>query len=240
MSIELSEHQICCACSICSDQPQYHAVVHLIYNQSGDISSQEIVPTAWHTIQCSSWPSFTQQLICAKPVSVEIPVELFEQFRVTAAEFVSMVQSLCRLIYYKSSVFIGVGINQDTDFNTIKRLKSAGVCGIVPSIESFGTIEYTTAVNLLSQGQSYWPEHVVNSLPGVCNITHTESGAQLTPRQRQVYDLICHRGLSNKQIARALDLSESTVKIHVSSIMKTLGVRNRTQMAVNGGAGLRA
>jgi DNA-binding NarL/FixJ family response regulator len=39
-------------------------------------------------------------------------------------------------------------------------------------------------------------------------------------------------GLSNKQIARELDMSEATVKVHVRHIMKKLGASNRTQAVV--------
>lgn len=53
----------------------------------------------------------------------------------------------------------------------------------------------------------------------------------LTNRQR---DVLHHlgQGRSNKQIARELDLSENTVKIHVAAVLRTLGVDNRTQAAV--------
>ena len=53
---------------------------------------------------------------------------------------------------------------------------------------------------------------------------------RLTARQREVLQLIS-RGLSNKEIARALDLSDHTVKVHITSIFKLLGVINRTQAA---------
>ncbi|MFN3716563.1 MAG: response regulator [Thiobacillus sp.] len=52
--------------------------------------------------------------------------------------------------------------------------------------------------------------------------------ADLTERQREVLALLA-RGLANKEIARALDLAEATVKMHVTAIMKLLNVRNRTQ-----------
>lgn len=56
--------------------------------------------------------------------------------------------------------------------------------------------------------------------------------SELTPRQRDIFNLIATRGASNKQIARTLGISESTVKIHVSAIMRNLCVRNRTQLAL--------
>lgn len=54
----------------------------------------------------------------------------------------------------------------------------------------------------------------------------------LTPRQQQIYSLVSTRGASNKVIAKTLNISESTVKLHVSAILKKYGVRNRTQLAV--------
>jgi DNA-binding NarL/FixJ family response regulator len=53
----------------------------------------------------------------------------------------------------------------------------------------------------------------------------------LTSRQRRVLTLLAH-GKSNKQIAGELDISEITVKAHVSSILKKLGVNNRVQAAL--------
>jgi DNA-binding NarL/FixJ family response regulator len=53
----------------------------------------------------------------------------------------------------------------------------------------------------------------------------------LTTRQHEVLERL-EEGKSNKQIARELDLSENTVKIHVTRILRALGVSNRTQAAV--------
>lgn len=60
----------------------------------------------------------------------------------------------------------------------------------------------------------------------------TDDKIKLTPRQLQIMDMICTKGASNKSIARILDISESTVKLHVGHIFKKYGVRNRTQLAV--------
>ena len=74
--------------------------------------------------------------------------------------------------------------------------------------------------------------------------TQTEPGNEillhLTPRQSQVLKLICHRGLSNKAIGNILKISESTVKIHTSAILKQYGVKNRTQLVLAYNNNLRA
>lgn len=53
----------------------------------------------------------------------------------------------------------------------------------------------------------------------------------LTPRERAVLDRIAE-GMSNKQVARALGITEKTVKTHVSHVLEKLGVRDRTQAAL--------
>lgn len=55
--------------------------------------------------------------------------------------------------------------------------------------------------------------------------------ARLTPRQEEVLSLL-RLGLSNKEIARKLDVAECTIKFHCIAIFRHLGVSNRTQAAM--------
>lgn len=60
----------------------------------------------------------------------------------------------------------------------------------------------------------------------------SEAGPEkLTPREREIIVMLA-RGASNKEIARLLDLAESTVKIHVQGILRKLNLASRVQAAV--------
>ena len=58
-----------------------------------------------------------------------------------------------------------------------------------------------------------------------------EEASPLSPREEEVLSEIA-RGASNKEIARVLDIAETTVKIHVQHILRKLGLSSRVQAAV--------
>lgn len=63
------------------------------------------------------------------------------------------------------------------------------------------------------------------------NVTVEPEREKLTPRERET--MVClARGESNKEIARNLDVAESTIKIHVQNILKKLNLSSRVQIAV--------
>ncbi len=64
-----------------------------------------------------------------------------------------------------------------------------------------------------------WPDNDGNPL------------SRLTARQEEVLRLIGN-GMTNKDISRHLNVSENTVKVHITSILKTLGASNRTQAVI--------
>jgi two-component system, NarL family, nitrate/nitrite response regulator NarL len=55
--------------------------------------------------------------------------------------------------------------------------------------------------------------------------------AELTPREREILGCIAD-GFSNKMIARALEITDGTVKLHVKAILRKLGMRSRVEAAV--------
>ncbi|MBP9216032.1 MAG: response regulator transcription factor [Agitococcus sp.] len=59
----------------------------------------------------------------------------------------------------------------------------------------------------------------------------TEEKEHLTPREKEVLQLVA-TGQSNKEIARSLDIGESTVKFHIQSILRKLNLSSRVQAAV--------
>jgi len=65
---------------------------------------------------------------------------------------------------------------------------------------------------------------------------HPEGAAQLSPREHEVLQQIA-LGASNKEIARTLQIAETTVKIHVQHILRKLGVSSRVQAAVMASGG---
>ncbi len=59
---------------------------------------------------------------------------------------------------------------------------------------------------------------------------NNEISIYLTPRQKQIFELVTTRGSSNKVIAKTLNITESTVKLHMGAILKKFNAKNRTQL----------
>ena len=70
--------------------------------------------------------------------------------------------------------------------------------------------------------------------PVPADLEIAERLAELTPQQFRVLSMLLS-GLLNKQIAFELDVSEATVKAHVTAVLRKLGVANRTQAVVRVG-----
>ncbi len=90
-----------------------------------------------------------------------------------------------------------------------------------------------SALRLVLAGDIYVPPLMVDAAArGGPSAPAADAGRHgaLTERQREVLQLLSE-GLSNKDIGRALNLSDKTVKAHITAIFKALDVVNRTQAA---------
>jgi DNA-binding NarL/FixJ family response regulator len=63
-------------------------------------------------------------------------------------------------------------------------------------------------------------------------VIRSDARSVLSHRERDVYDELC-QGLTNRQIARRLFISEATVKVHVHHIYDKLGIRSRTALRIH-------
>jgi DNA-binding NarL/FixJ family response regulator len=128
---------------------------------------------------------------------------------------------------------IGVVIEKSTHIKIIKEMQRTSINGVLLDITNFNIEEVSEALNHLTAGKSYWPKHILAQLPGNRPTAANTNAIKLTARQEQIATLICQRGLSNKKVANMLTITESTVKAHVSAILKAYGVRNRTQLVLS-------
>ena len=88
------------------------------------------------------------------------------------------------------------------------------------------------AVRLVHEGEALLDPQVAGRV--MAEVAHPPASADLaslTPREREVLALL-GRGMSNRELADTLVVSEKTVKTHVSSILMKLGVHDRTQAAL--------
>jgi DNA-binding NarL/FixJ family response regulator len=117
-----------------------------------------------------------------------------------------------------------VAVSADTRPRMIADLLRAGVRGYIP--KSTSTDIMLGALRLVLSGGTYVPEAVIgeNSASG--------SEPSLTPRERQVLELLAG-GHGNKAIAAELCMAESTVRVHVTSILRRLGVTSRSEIATS-------
>lgn len=114
---------------------------------------------------------------------------------------------------------------------------AAGLGGYIP--KSLPDGEIVTALESVLADRVYVPTFMAHPAPGQRFLAAPVAAPRpnvalrlddLTPRQRDVLHGVL-KGLSNKEIARQLDIAEGTVKIHLSALFAQLGARNRTDLA---------
>lgn len=120
-----------------------------------------------------------------------------------------------------------VMVSANDDAATVSRALALGAAGFIPKSVDADTL--ATAVARVMAGDPWVPPGIGNA-PGMSEEDEDAARrlASLTPQQFRVLGLVCS-GLLNKQIAYELDVSEATVKAHMTAILRKLDVYTRTQ-----------
>lgn len=111
----------------------------------------------------------------------------------------------------------------DTEERVLGALK-AGAGGYL--LKGAAVAEIAHAIRAVHEGGSYLTPRVAARV--VAQVGDLRRSGALSGRERQVLRLVA-QGLSNKQIARQLTITERTVKFHMTSIFNKLGAENRAQ-----------
>src|SRR5258708_30537127 len=134
---------------------------------------------------------------------------------------------------YRGPVLLIVG---RYDATLVSRALAHGVAGLVSSHMSADLV--LCVLRLILAGGTYFPCEPAWFAPATAPAHEPaavsaglQRGYCLTPRQLAVLGYIC-QGMSNKIIARALGMRETTVKAHVMQIMRRLNADNRTHVAL--------
>jgi len=141
--------------------------------------------------------------------------------------------STCRAIKQEcpatSVILVTMYANPEYLFEALK----AGAAGYV--LKDVSQRELISAVQKVLYGESILNQELVARLLQrlACETQSREDlpAGRLSPREREVLELLT-KGQTNREIARKLTVSVSTVKIHVEHILAKLGVSDRTQAAV--------
>ena len=135
-------------------------------------------------------------------------------------------------------------LTASSDRDDILRAFDAGACGYV--LKDADPTELLQAIHAAMRGESPMAWRTARTLvdsrtPDSASDVVTEPRTQLDPeaadvehltaRERDVL-LLLRDGLTNREIAHRLGISESTVKTHLTSAFQRLGVRDRTQAAL--------
>jgi len=122
-------------------------------------------------------------------------------------------------------------VSASEEASTINRSIGHGASGYIPKSSSSQTLY--NAIKAVAEGEKWIPEIVTTPLTAISREEKSLASkiATLTPQQ---YRVLCYlrEGWLNKQIGFELNVTEATVKAHITAIFRKLGVTNRTQAVI--------
>ena len=127
-----------------------------------------------------------------------------------------------------------VVVSGNEQASVIHRAMHFGASGFIPKSSSMSNI--AQGIQLVLDGGQWVPEDLLEADQQVDaqDSQFADQLASLTPQQFKVMVMLTE-GLLNKQIAYELNVSEATIKAHVTAILRKLGVYSRTQAVIAAG-----
>ncbi|WP_158162166.1 response regulator transcription factor [Grimontia hollisae] len=129
-------------------------------------------------------------------------------------------------VQYPELPIVVISANEETC--VIRQVKANGAIGFIP--KSSDMRELINSLNHVLEGDTCFPPGIDLSDNGD-EESLMDKISSLTPQQYKVLNML-NDGLLNKQIAYELDVSEATIKAHMTAIFRKLGVKNRTQAVI--------
>ncbi|MBC7001248.1 response regulator transcription factor [Photobacterium sp. BZF1] len=120
-----------------------------------------------------------------------------------------------------------VVISASEEPSVIRQVRSHGAFGFIPKSSDMRAL--ISSLNQVLDGEPVFPEGLGEDNDELTELT--DKIAALTPQQYKVLGMLSD-GLLNKQIAYELNVSEATIKAHMTAIFRKLGVKNRTQAVI--------
>ncbi len=110
----------------------------------------------------------------------------------------------------------------------LNALAGAPISGAAVAPMDASPAELGAAIHAAAQGMLALPYHAGRAAVAYSSTSAAPPDQPLTPRELEVLERVS-RGLPSKMIAQQLDVAESTIKFHLSSIYAKLGVSSRTE-----------
>jgi two-component system, NarL family, nitrate/nitrite response regulator NarL len=124
-------------------------------------------------------------------------------------------------------------LSSSEDPHVVRKALASGALGYIPKSASHHVL--LSAIQKVLNGELYFPGLALEidplSAAGPDGRLGRPADRSLTPRQIEILSLLSE-GAPNKIIAEKLQLSEKTVKAHITAIFKILNVVNRTQASI--------
>ena len=205
---------------VVAEQPLYRAALRTLID-----TNRQLTVTA----ECSTDAAAVERVLSA---GIDVAVVDFDLVSVYG-EHLARFEDLLRLLSPRPVLVVTCGLEAGPCQAALRH----GISGIVLK-EHDGAV-LLEAIDHARRGQVWLDRPLLAQMFGETTHSSRRSCAeqrkvdQLTPREREIVEVAC-TGLTNKQIAARLSISEATVRHHLGSVFAKLGVSTRSELVVYG------